>query len=176
MRVQSPGIALPRRAVAMAVDAHDFAPLDFHAESFHAHAVTPQLGDVPELLADVVELEDARVRYAAVRTAGGGEEVLDVGACLKPAAALGGTRLLAVQLPSRPEVLAKAAPAPPLETVGAAIEVGCRKPAIAPSASALHRMRRRRRSSFHRFGRVLTERIWGRLHAWHGDIPDPGAD
>jgi hypothetical protein len=120
---------------AMAVGADDLTPGDLGFDGLHRHGVGNQFGDARRLVADVVELEDDRIRLAAIDARVVTEVVEHLCAQGSLSRQLGGVRLSSVRVASLAEVGGEAGPTPPLQSVAVSVEAFDGEVVPAPAAA-----------------------------------------
>ena len=119
----------------MAVGTHNVATLDLSFQAANGQTLRSQPADIPSLLSEVIELEDDDVRLAALHTWVRCQVLDEKGfglfltACFRPPC------LIAVQLASLTEVLAKAIATPPL-VAGGGMAVEARERQLEPTLAA----------------------------------------
>jgi hypothetical protein len=121
-RLHPPPPGAARRSPPMTVAAHDLAASDLRIDDGDGRCHNDERRDRAELCADMVELEDDGVRFAAVAAALRPQVIENV--VLQPLLACTHRRggLLAVQVTSLTEVGAEARAAPPLAPLPVAVE------------------------------------------------------
>jgi hypothetical protein len=100
----------------MAVRAHHLAPRDLRVDRRDRRRRADQRCYGRRLVSDVVELENDRIPFAAIDASVLSQEVQDVRSQPALTRSLGGSRLIAMELPTRAEVRSEARPC---TTIGA---------------------------------------------------------
>jgi hypothetical protein len=123
-------------AAPVAVRAYDLATSDLRAQSLDEYSSLHQRRDVCLLRDHVVELEDKQIGYVAIGAGATGEELEDVGLSFRDAAGFQCVVPCPVMRLALLVIRAKARPAPCLEPIPQAVEVGGRKQPTATRALA----------------------------------------
>ncbi len=164
--LESPGTSAYGGPYSMTVDAHDFAIGDLALDVLERDAVRAEHAHVCPLYPDVIELQDQRVRHAAITTGMAGQMVLNERTSLSPAPSTRIMSLVAMELAAGLEVGSVTVAAPPLAPLGVAAEASERKLPVALSAPPVTQLQLF--DDRGRFGRTGCPRRRGRRN-----VPDP---
>jgi hypothetical protein len=121
----------------VAVRAHDLASSDLCAQALDPNSALHERRDIGLLRDHMVEFEDQQIAQAAIGAGAAGEELEDEGLSVRDAA--GSQRVVPRPMMrlSLLVVVAEARPAPCLESLSEAVEVGDRKQPTTTTALAL---------------------------------------
>jgi hypothetical protein len=120
----------------VAVCAHHLAPRDVGVDRLARCGLREHHRDARLLLADVVELEDHGIGFAAINARVASQVIEQLRSQSSLPRQLGGFRLLSVCVAALPEIRGEARPAPPLQTIAEAVEALSRKVMAASAAAA----------------------------------------